>query len=332
MRDGLYADTAQASVVADPDPNAPAVSRVLRIPDGSTGRCRFVLPAGATTTLGLALRLYLSNLSPANSQGPDIQFKDAANTAQLTISFTTTGQISVWRGDRTTLLFTTAAPVITAAAWNHIEIKAFASNTSTGTVEVRVNGVSVVSLTGINSVATANVNYAQTDFVGRGSEFIIGYFKDCVWWDGTGATNNNFFGTVAVVTKRPNTDVTFNWTPSTGTTGFPLIDEATPNDADFISAADPPPSPSTFGLENLDDDVTRVRGVVTVARMRKTDGGTCNAQVSMVSGASVDPGLDRPITTAFTYWWDVAELDPATASPWTPVGFNASSLRINRTS
>jgi hypothetical protein len=328
MRDCLYANTDSATIDDDPDPNASAVSKALNL-YFSFSNCRFVLPAGPTTTLGVAMRVFLSSLPGNNNNAPIIRFNDAANDIQLTISFSTTGQIFVWRGNKTTLIGSTAAPVITAAAWNHIEIKAVASS-SAGTVEVRVNGVAVISLSGISTVATANVNYAQTAYTG-GENFNY-YLKDCVWWDGTGATNNNFLGTVSVVTKRPNTDVTFNWTPSTGTTGFPLIDEATPNDADFISAADPPPSPSTFGLENLDDDVTRVRGVVTVARMRKTDGGACNAQVSMVSGASTDPGLDRPITTAFTYWWDVAELDPATASPWTPVGFNASSLRINRTS
>lgn len=331
MRDGLYAESNYCNIQDDPDPNAPAVSKALLVEYGNTARCRFVLPSGPTTTLGVAMRLYLPNLSPANSQGPDIWFNDAANEIQLAVSFSTTGQIFVWRGNRATLIGSTAAPVITAAAWNHIEIKALASS-SAGTVEVRVNGVAVISLSGISTVATANINYAQTVFAGRGNELVNSYFKDCVWWNGTGSTNNNFLGTVSVVTKRPDTDVTFNWTPSSGTTGFPLIDEATPNDADFISAADPPPAPSTFGLENLDDDVTRVRGVITVARMRKTDGGTCNAQVSMVSGGSTDAGLDRPITTAFTYWWDVAELDPATSAPWTPVGFNASSLRINRTS
>jgi hypothetical protein len=332
MRDGLYAETTDCYIQDDPDANAPAVSKALLVSYGSTTRCRFAYPAGATTTAGIAMRLYLPSLSPANSQGPDIRFNDAGNEIQLAISFSSTGQIFVWRGDRTTLIGSTAAPVITAAAWNHIEIKTVASNSSSGTVEVRVNGVAVISLSGVNTVATANVNYAQTVFAGRGNELVNSYFKDCVWWDGTGSTNNNFLGTVSVVTKRPDTDVTFNWTPSTGTTGFPLIDEATPNDADFISAGDPPPSPSTFGLENLEADVTSIRGVITVARMRKTDGGTCNAQVSVVSGASVDAGLNRPMTTAFTYWWDVAEVDPATSSAWTPVGFNAASLRINRTS
>ena len=86
-------------------------------------------------------------------------------------------------------------------------------------------------------------------------------------------------------------------------------------------------------LEDLPPEVISVRGILMVARQRKSDGGDCLTQVGISpdDGATWDNGADRAITTAFTYWGDWSELDPDTSDPWTPLASNNARIRINRT-
>jgi hypothetical protein len=68
-----------------------------------------------------------------------------------------------------------------------------------------------------------------------------------------------------------------------------------------------------------------------IHRSRKTDGGTGNIQLGVISGAATGLGVDRPITTAYTYWWDVFDSDPNIAAAWTKAAVNAMNLQLNRT-
>ena len=68
-----------------------------------------------------------------------------------------------------------------------------------------------------------------------------------------------------------------------------------------------------------------------MVRARKIDGGDANLQTSLISGGDVDPSADRPITTTFTYWYDISETDPDTGNAWTPASFDAANVEIDRT-
>jgi hypothetical protein len=53
--------------------------------------------------------------------------------------------------------------------------------------------------------------------------------------------------------------------------------------------------------------------------------------VSLTSGANTDAGADRPMTTAFTYWSDVSEVNPGTGVFWTPTEVDAMDIEFDRT-
>lgn len=103
------------------------------------------------------------------------------------------------------------------------------------------------------------------------------------------------------------------------------------NDMSFISAPNPPPAAYECSLSNLPVNVTSVRGLMTMVRAMKSDGGDGSLQVSLISGASTDDGANRPITATMNYWLDISELDPDTAAPWTPLAVDAVTMKINRT-
>lgn len=104
-----------------------------------------------------------------------------------------------------------------------------------------------------------------------------------------------------------------------------------PQDLSYLSADDTPPAPMQFQLQDLPPDVTSVRAILPVVRARKIDGGDGNIQTSLISNGDFANGVDRPITTAFTYYFDVNELSPDTGNPWTPVEFDAAMSQISRT-
>lgn len=332
LDDGMYAQIDFIDLVDDPDPSTTGNVAQLSGAASTDANLRFVLPA-SHATVGMGGRVWLSRIPTGAGDIPCIhQYRDGSNAPTISIAVTPTGAITAYRGNSGgTVLGTTAGPVLVADSWQHVESKVFHSAT-VGTVEVRVEGVPVLTLTNQNTTAgpCAQVSYNNE---GGGSGVVTAYYlKDIAIWDGAGSVNSNFIGTIQVYELLTTSDDTFPWAASTGTTGFDLIDEAPPNDdTDYIYAIDPPPAASKFNLGNLPADVTSVKGLYVVVRSRKSDGGDGNLQVGIISGASTGLGTDRPITTTYTYWTDMFELDPNTSSSWTPVAVDAAKLQLNRT-
>lgn len=92
------------------------------------------------------------------------------------------------------------------------------------------------------------------------------------------------------------------------------------------------PDPDIVSFTDLDADVTSVKGIMSIQRAAKTDGGDGNLQVSLSpNGTDWDDGTDTPLTTAQTYHWDTSEVSPASAGPWLPAEVNTLQGKLNRT-
>lgn len=328
LLNGVYAQAANIGFPAttifledDPDPNITGnVIRLSRF--GSVeGLLRWVLPSNQAK-VGVARRLWLPALPNTATRPFILEWRSPANAIMASLAVDTTGRIVAVVGAATE---TTVNPVVVANAWQHIEA---CLDRGAATLEVRVEGVTVLEMNSlIIGTDIAQISF-RTPINANPDQFL----KDLAVWDGAGTANNDFMGTIQVLEIIPTADASFNWLASSGTTGWNLIDEAPPNDdTDYISAIDPPPAASQFDLSNLPPDITSVRGVIARVRSRKTDGGDGNLQVGVVSGVSVGLGANRPITTAFTYWSDVFETDPATGNAWLPSAVDAMKLQLNRT-
>ena len=344
MLNGVYAEMLGSglntiTLAADPDPNS-AGNPVVRTYNNYTGGGYGADPhvrkvfASAKTTIGGSIRMWMTQLPAFSNMAPFITFCDSGNLTQVTLIVTTTGAIAAYRGYGVggTLLGTSTS-ALTADAWHHLEWKIVASQT-VGTIDIYVNGTSILSLTGLDTIAQTEVSYSQMSFGNvtyhTDGEFYT-YWRDLILWDASGTVNNDIMGTCYVGRFTVNSDSSFNWTASTGATGYNLIDEAGPSDADYISADATPPAASTFGLENLPADVTSIRGIILLGRLKKSDGGDCTVQMSVVDAGTPTNGADRAITTAYTYWADVLETNTRTAAAFTPTEFNSATFKINRT-
>lgn len=321
MLNGLYAEIGDSTIVADPDPSGSG-EPVLRIISPGGLSWRRVL-GGTRTRVGIAMRLWMPDL-PNNGDSRFLSFRNVSNSVLCDLTPLTTGALR-FRYNGLASNIDTAGPVLVANAWQHIEIVVDFS-TTVGEVEIRVDGVTVLTGDTLNTgadCAQVASDLAQTSF------FV--YQRDLVCYNGLGSYNNDFIGSCSVVTLAPASDVALNWTPSTGANGFSILDNVPPVDTAYIAAGDPPPAAYQATLTNLPANVTSVKALQTVVRAAKVDGGDGNLQVSMVSNAVEANGSDRPITPAFTYWFDIFEVDPDTSAPWAPTAVDAAEVKIDRT-
>ena len=325
--------------VRDPDLLLPDTARAFRV--GFSGnyidsfRIALPTPLIAGETIGMLARYWLSELPPGNNQRTCISefcLLDPRDR-RVRVVVEPNGALAAYSGFRSSdlvLVASTVVPVISPQSWNHIETVV---DTGDGSGAVYVNGVQRLSWDADADVAGSVYITHINVTLSSNSGFPALYIKDFVIWDSTGSNNNTVMGTVIVRRLKPNGDNTLGgWTPSTGATGFNLLAKDAPNDATFLSGDDTPPAAMIFNLENLPPDITSVRGLLPVVRMRKIDGGDANVQNALSpNGIDWDTGADRPITTAFTYYFDVSELDPDTGLSWTPVSVDSTDIRINRT-
>lgn len=291
---------------------------------------------GSRTTVGIGAAIYLDSLPTNNNSFRLWDYRDAGNVTQLSIGVQSTGTIVVTRGplNTGTVLYTTPTPAVVADAYQHIESLATINDT-TGAVEVRVNGVTVVSLSGVDTCATGNVECSQLAFLtspSTGGATAAAYMDDLFVYDNSGTYNNTFIGDRRVLTLFPNANTaTADWTVVGAASGYEAIDEASPDDDTSYITATTTGQVSEFGLQNLPDGISVVSAVVMVERARKTEAGPASTQVSIVSGASVASGANKPITEVYTYRHDVFETDPASAAPMTPAEFDALKFKVERT-
>jgi hypothetical protein len=318
-------------VVNDPDPNESG--RAFEVGQGGSNVSdfRIALPTVVTGTLRSACRFWLSNL-PTNSNqlARLVAFLEVDADTLLRVVLQQNGSVKVFGPVSGTVVQVadTINPVVSPSSWNHWEVE---HNMLTGAGALYINGVSRLTWAGVDgSKSAALINYSHRDLA---SPSIDLFMKDLVIADSLGSVNNTTIGTVIVRRLKPNADSTLGgWVPSTGLTGFNLLAKDAPNDATYLSATPSATTPMVFNLENLPTDVTSVRGLISVVRMRKVDGGDATVQTGLSpNNTNWDDGADRPITSAFTYSFDVSELDPATATAWSPAAVDTALVRVDRT-
>jgi len=336
MLNGIWAGLEQSfSIANDPDPNIGSLGKVLALNTDTS-----VIPTQASIAMptvedviGVGTRLWLERLPfGSNTSGkPFIQYRTGSDAAICSIMVNPNGAIEVRTGTQAGTVVGTSGPVITANAWQHVEVKVL-RDAAAGTIEVRVEGVVALALTGL-ALGAVDIGIIALE-MGQIVSAVdyTAYWKDIVFWDANGSVGNDFQGSVSVRDLYTDADIDLNWTPSTGSTGWDLLDKTSPDDTTYIQASDPPPDAAVFSLTDLPIDVTSVRALLPIYRSVKTDGGDCNLQVGLTpNNVDWDDGADTPITTAYTFRWDVSELSPDTAAPWTITEVNSAYVRIDRT-
>lgn len=285
------------------------------------------------STIGFGFAVYFPTLAGLVAGRAELfAITNATNTKQLVFNLLSTGAVECRQGSAGgTLLATAPDGTLVATAWQHVEVKAVI-DPLVGAVEMRVNGVAVISVSGVDTgSSTAN----NLTLMRNGSAFFQGfdaYFDDMFAWNTLGSYNNDFIGDKRVLTVMPDDSTAqADWTVVGTASGHNAINEIPPDDDLTYLETQDVGMVSEFSIGDLVGDYGAISAVVVQGMQRKTVAGTCNTQISLISGVDEAAGVDRPITENYTYYVDVYEEDPATAAPWTKASVNAAKLKIERT-
>ncbi len=284
------------------------------------------LPASyASLSAGFAFRI-LSFAGNSDSFAHMIMFADSGTT-QCSLRLLADGRLNVSRMTNPTSiaasLGTTASPIIVANTWHYVEVEVTISDT-VGVFKVYVDGVQVLNLTGLDTKTSANATANQIQFYTAGA--VHGSTLNDWNYDDLYVTDTaTKLGECKVETCRPTADVSgaTDFTPSTGSSHFALVDETTCNgDTDYNSG-------STVGHKDrfthagLSTTPATIHAVQVTAFAQKTDATSRSIALQVKSGATTSDGANFALAVGYGKFDRIMETDPNTAAAWAVSPVNA---------
>lgn len=246
-------------------------------------------------------------------------------TAQVDLRINADGTLSVTRAG-TALTGGTSTNTMSAGTFYYVEFKVTISDSiGANTCKVRVDGVDWITVaTGQDTKATANALCNVLELGPSGSLTGTYYYHDLYLCDNSGSTNNDFLGDCRIDTIFPTSDGNYTqFTPSTGTDHYALVDEATPNTSDYNSDATAGHRDS-YGMGNLAALTSQtVYGIQTNAAVLKDDAGVRTAATFVRSSSTNSDGATVGLSVSQTYISQVFETDPNGSIAWTESSVNA---------
>lgn len=276
--------------------------------------------AAAKTTLiaGMAFR--------PNAVGSDFYifaFQDGGTT-QVDVRYGTDGRLRVTRAGTTIGQGNTVLP---NNVFTHIELKVTINDT-TGSFELRVNGVTEVSGTNVDTKNTANATADRITLfpTGSGSAFGTADWDDVYVCDDT-APNASFLGDVRIHALLPNAAGFYaQWTPSAAVANYTTVDENPPNDdTDYISSATVGQIDS-YAFTDLPANVAAVLAVQVCMDARKDDAGTREIAALVRQSAADAVGATKAVGTTYAMALQQWDTNPANAgAAWAVADLNTNA-------
>ena len=212
--------------------------------NGSTGKCvyfvgstsdRFVTPpltTNETIIIGVAVKFSAIDDGIFIDLFPPDMYGSVVDYTNLALSMNSTNnEIDLVRAG--TILETSNGLNILPNQWYYLEWKATCDDT-TGISEVKIDGNTVIDFTGDTKYQTDYDFFSFVSFTAA-SSFVV-YFDDFYVCDGSGNTNNDFLGSCNVYTLSPSSDVSNDWSLSSGNTAYSLLDADTQNISERVSS------------------------------------------------------------------------------------------------
>lgn len=273
-----------------------------------------------TLTTGIAGVAYNPGALPTGSPAVIMQFR-FGSTPQVTLAVNASGGLDAYTGNTTDdYLGSTAGSLIPANVFSYIEFKAKIDPT-TGTIDIRVNGTAALSLTAQNTSITGGTTFNGVLLSG-------GTVDDFYLCDTSGSANNNFLGDVRVDMVLPTGDGNYTqWTPSTGTTHYNLVNANPPSTTTYNSSTTVANKDSYVMADLSSIASSTVYGVQVVACALKDDSGSRSIQLGARSGSTDAVGSGQAVSTSAVFYARVMETDPAGAA-WTQTSVNSAEALV----
>lgn len=278
-------------------------------------------------TLIAGIAAQLKNPTQADDV-PLLSFMDGGS-AQVDLRYNSSGALRVVRGNGAAVLNSYTVPGGHSATWKYVEFKATIHG-STGSYEVRLNGATVMSGTGVVTQHTGNA-YANRFHVGTyDNNYYDRYHDDIYLCDDQGTHNNDFLGDVQIRAYYPNGNGNSSqWDGSDGnqTDNYALVDEAQPNDdTDYVSAGDAGEK-DTYTFGNMSETNGSILGVLVQPYAKEAVAeGTEIVAVARLSGTEQDSD-PMAMTIAYAHYQGIFEEKPG-GGQWTITDLNNAEFGV----
>ena len=283
-----------------------------------------ILPSVITGGATVMCAAYLTAL-PAGKANI-VTLSTPATVYLIALGVNSSGQIVVYRGSvgAGTLIATSSASVIQAAAWYHYEME-FTIHASTGRVKVWINGdpTAVIDFTG-NTAGTTSFStihlMSNSDNDGGGSLRV----DDLLVYDNGGTMQGQIGDQKVEVLFPSGNGSSSQLTGSDGnsTDNYLLVDDVNPDTTDYVGSA-------TSGNKDLyeftDLSVTTgvIKGIMVNAWVARTEAGFKQMKpVLRQSGTDYD-GTAKTLPSSFTRFFWPYDSNPATSAAFTISEINA---------
>lgn len=273
---------------------------------------------------GLGYRFAMTDLPNSEASGAAlmtlVEYRDVLNASQFSVRLGTEGSVhAVGAG-----LDHRSDPCIAAGGYHHFEVKGKIDN-SAGYVEVRVNEVTVLNVTGVDTQTTSNAEISQfqwgmypvvTDTVSTTMDL-----DDVFAWDDDASDLENtvvdFVGDKGCYYLKPNADTaTSQFTVNGSATAYGALDEVPPNGTDYLDNVTGT-AKTRVGVEGLPGNVSEVIALQPVLYARKEESGTVEMRGGVAVGGSESYGPTNSPSTEYAYLQTGCKtVDPSTGVAW----------------
>lgn len=292
---------------------------------GSNGSITRTLSPGSSAAGGIGFAIRVTGALFNSTSGNElIQVQQADATQHVALGLTAAGLFTAKRG--TTALGTSSSG-ISLGSWFYLEFK-WDIHDTTGSLSVKLNGTTVLSLTGQDTRNAGDGTWArivlQNGSNATGTEV---YVDDLAIWDTSGSANTDFLGPIRVKAIYPDgAGASTDFTPSAGS-NFQNVDEAlTDGDTTYNSEGTAGDHDTyTFGAVGLSGTV---RGVQTNLMVRSDGAGAETIRPKIRIGAVDYNGTTVGITTSYADSREVFQVSPATSTAWTVAEIDGAEFGI----
>lgn len=218
--------------------------------------------------------------------------------------------------------------------WTLIEVHIIIATGATGTYEVKINGVSAMSVATVRTAQTnANIGGFGLQFIriasGSGSSSSYLAFDDIRVNDTSGSVNNTWCGDESIIMVRPTSagdSTQFTRGGADSGNNYGQVDEAPPNAlTDYVYS-------STVGHLDLYNcgttTITSISAIDVMMQMFNPDGSGGSVHIVTKTGAGQSDGSAEVITGVPLIHHRLLEADPADAAAWSQAKLDALQVGV----
>ena len=243
------------------------------------------------------------------------------DTRQVDLLTDVSGHLFVTRNG--TVIGSVGTTVLHASMWYFIEFGATIGS-SAGSFEVRINGVTEITGTGLNTQATS---HAGANRIWLGSD-PFAYYDDLYICDANGPVNNGFLGDCRVESLLPSgAGSKAQWTPLSGD-NYANVNQNPPDDDTTYNKSNMVGETDTYAMTDLVSTTGIIYGVQKMNYVRKDNAGSRSVAPVLRIGGTDHVGASTSIGDSYTYTREIEEVSPATLSAFTISEVNAMEAGI----